>query len=149
MTVLPHHFGVHSMPELIEAMHLGDIPLVRRLEAGPILFQVAAAGDPVATAVVHRQAEEIVTMATVALRRLNLLDEPTPVILGGGVLTANHPLLLEEITTQLAAVAPHAIPQIVEFPPVVGAILLGLDHTEAAPEAHTTIRTAYRSKTLA
>ncbi|WP_460650912.1 N-acetylglucosamine kinase [Kribbella endophytica] len=146
MTVLPQHFGVHSMPELIEAMHLGDIPLARRLEAGPILFQVAATGDQVATAVVHRQAEEIVTMAVVALRRLNLLDEPTPVILGGGVLTANHPLLLEEITTQLAAAAPKAIPQIVEVPPVVGAILLGLDHTEAAPEAHTTIRTAYTLK---
>jgi hypothetical protein len=85
-------------------------------------------------------------MAVVALRRLNLLDEPTPVILGGGVLTANHPLLLEEITTQLAAAAPQAIPQIVEVPPVVGAILLGLDHTEAAPEAHTTIRTTYRTK---
>lgn len=147
MTVLPQHFGVHSMPELIEAMHLGDIPLVRRLEAGPILFQVAATGDQVATAVVHRQAEEIVTMAAVALLRLNLLDEPTPVILGGGVLTANHPLLLEEITTQLAAAAPQAIPQIVEVPPVVGAILLGLDQTKATPEAHTTIRTAYSPKT--
>ncbi|GAB3823352.1 N-acetylglucosamine kinase [Kribbella italica] len=146
MTVLPHHFGVRSMPELIEAMHLGDIPAVRRLEAGPLLFQVAATGDPVATAVVHRQAEEIVAMAVVALRRLNLLDEPTPVILGGGVLTANHPLLLEEITTQLAAAVPQAIPQIVEVPPVVGAILLGLDHTQATPEAHTTIRTAYSSK---
>ncbi|MGC4942312.1 N-acetylglucosamine kinase [Kribbella sp. DT2] len=149
MSVLPQHFGVHSMTELIEAMHLGDISLVRRLEAGPILFQVAAAGDPVATAVVHRQAEEIVAMAAVALGRLDLLDTPTPVILGGGVLTANHPLLLEEITTQLAAAAPQAIPQIVEVPPVVGAILLGLDHTEAAPEAHTTIRTAYSPKSPA
>ncbi|MEV6282682.1 BadF/BadG/BcrA/BcrD ATPase family protein [Kribbella sp. NPDC051770] len=147
MTVLPQHYGVASMPDLIEAMHLGEIPLIRRLEAGPILFQVAAAGDQVATAVVHRQAEEIVAMATVALRRLDLLGEPTPVILGGGVLTANHPLLLEEITTQLAAAAPYAIPQIVEVPPVVGAILLGLDQTEAPAEAHKTIRTTYQPTT--
>lgn len=147
MTALPQHYGVASMPALIEAMHLGDIPVVRRLEAGPILFQVAAAGDRIAAAVVHRQAEEIVAMAVVALRRLDLLGEPTPVILGGGVLTANHPLLLEEITSQLAAAAPYAIPQIVEVPPVVGAILLGLDHTEAAPEVHQAIRTTYRSQT--
>jgi N-acetylglucosamine kinase-like BadF-type ATPase len=143
-TALPEHYGVHSMTELIEAMHLGGIPVVRRLEAVPILFQVATAGDEVATAIVHRQAEEIVMMATVALRRLDLLDVPTPVILGGGVLTANHPLLLRQITTQLAAAAPHAIPRIVEVPPVVGAILLGLDHTEADPEAHRAIRTTYR-----
>ncbi|ONI78282.1 ATPase [Kribbella sp. ALI-6-A] len=144
-TALPQHYGVRSMTELIEAMHLGGIPVVSRLEAVPVLFQVATAGDEVATAIVHRQAEEIVAMATVALRRLDLLDVPTPVILGGGVLTANHPLLLRQITAQLAAAAPHAIPQIVEVPPVVGAILLGLDHTEAGPEAHRAIRTTYRT----
>jgi N-acetylglucosamine kinase-like BadF-type ATPase len=143
-TALPQHYGVRSMTELIEAMHLGGIPVVRRLEAVPVLFQVATDGDEVATAIVYRQAEEIVAMATVALRRLDLLDVPTPVILGGGVLTANHPLLLRQITAQLAAAAPHAIPQILEVPPVVGAILLGLDHTEAAPEAHRAIRTTYR-----
>ncbi|ADB30298.1 ATPase BadF/BadG/BcrA/BcrD type [Kribbella flavida DSM 17836] len=144
-TVLPRHYGVPSIPALIEALHLGDIPASRRLEATPLLFQVAAGGDPVATDVVRRQAEEIVAMAVVALRRLDLLGEPAPVILGGGVLTANHLLLLETITTMLAAEAPYAVPQVVEVPPVVGAILLGLDHTGAPRDAHATTRAAYAS----
>jgi N-acetylglucosamine kinase-like BadF-type ATPase len=65
-TVLPAHYGVASMPLLIEAFHLGEIPATRRLEATPLLFQVASTGDAVATAVVQRQAEEIVAMAVVA-----------------------------------------------------------------------------------
>lgn len=85
-TALPAHYGVDSVSSLIEALHLGDIPSARRLEAAPLLFQVAAAGDAVAAALVLRQAEEIVTMAVVAMRRLDLLDEPTDVVLGGGVL---------------------------------------------------------------
>jgi len=140
---LPAHYGVDSVAALIEAVHLGDIPFSRRLEATPLLFQVAAAGDPVAIAVVQQQAEEIVTMATVAMRRLDLLDEPTDVVLGGGVLTAGHPLLMETVIRLLAAAAPKAIPRVVDVPPVVGAALLGLDQTNAAPTAHSHLRAAF------
>lgn len=140
---LPAHYGLDSVAALIEAVHLGDIPFSRRLEATPLLFQVAAAGDPVATAVVQRQAEEIVAMATVAMRRLDLLDEPTDVVLGGGVLTAGHPLLMETVVRLLSAAAPKAIPRVVDVPPVVGAALLGLDHTNADPSAHTLLRAAF------
>ncbi|GAA1558608.1 BadF/BadG/BcrA/BcrD ATPase family protein [Kribbella sancticallisti] len=140
---LPAHYGLDSVAALIEAVHLGDIPFNRRLEATPLLFQVAAAGDPVATAVVQRQAEEIVSMATVAMRRLDLLDEPTDVVLGGGVLTAGHPLLMETVVRLLSAAAAKAIPRVVDVPPVVGAALLGLDHTNAAPTAHLQLRAAF------
>lgn len=142
-TVLPAHYGVKSMPALIEALHLGDIPVSRRLEATPLLFQVAAGGDPVATAVVHRQAEEIVAMAVVAMTRLDLLSEPTNVVLGGGVLTAGHPLLMETVLRLLAAAAPKAVARVIDVPPVVGAALLGLDHTNAPPTAHHALRASY------
>lgn len=147
-TVLPAHYGVNSVTALIEALHLGDIPAARRLEATPLLFEVAAAGDAVATEVVRRQAEEIVTMAVVAMRRLDLLDEPTDVILGGGVLTAGHPLLMETVTALLTAAAPKALPRVVAVPPVVGAILLGLDHTSAPAAAHARLRASYSAERL-
>ena len=76
-----------------------------------MLFQVAAAGDPMRHEVVQHQAEEIVAMAVVAMRRLDLLDEPTDVVLGGGVLTAGHPLLMETVVRLLAAAAPKAVPE--------------------------------------
>ena len=86
----PRHFGLASMYALIEALHLGDIDNARRHELTPVLFATAADGDPVAGALVDRLADEVVAMATVALDRLGLLDEETPVLLGGGVLAARH-----------------------------------------------------------
>jgi len=141
--VLPEHFGLSSMPALIEALHLGDIPMARRLEVTPLLFQVAAAGDQVAASIVDRQAEEIVVMAVVALRRLDLLDEPADVVLGGGVLTAGHQQLLDTVERLLAAAAPKAVPRVVTIPPVVGAALLGLDRTGAERAAHARLRAAF------
>ncbi|QNE23155.1 ATPase [Kribbella qitaiheensis] len=142
-TALPAHYGVGSVTELIEALHLGDIPVARRLEATPLLFQVAAAGDAVAADVVRHQAEEIVAMAVVAMRRLDMLDEPTDVVLGGGVLTAGHPMLIETVTRLLSAAAPKAVPHVVDVPPVVGAALLGLDRTRAVSTAHSQLRAAF------
>ncbi|WP_231156872.1 BadF/BadG/BcrA/BcrD ATPase family protein [Streptomyces sp. CNZ748] len=142
-TTLPAHFGVPDMPALIEALHLGHIPPHRRHEAAPVLFATAAGGDPVARAVVDRQATEIVTMAVVALTRLDLLHEETPVLLGGSVLAARHPLLVDGIRTRLAVRAPKAVPRVITTPPVLGAALLGLDHVSAPPEAHARLRAHY------
>jgi N-acetylglucosamine kinase-like BadF-type ATPase len=128
---------------VIEAFHLGDLPAERQLEAGPVLFQVAAAGDLVALGIVQQQAEEIVAMASSALRRLDLLSEPVTVVLGGGVLTAGHPVLLDQVTRLLAEIAPKAVPRVVDVPPVVGAALLGLDHTAAGASAQERLRAAF------
>jgi N-acetylglucosamine kinase-like BadF-type ATPase len=145
VTALPAHFGVASLTELVEDLHLGDIPGARQLEAAPVLFQVAAAGDAVAMDLVRQQAEEIVSMAVVALRRLELLDEPVPVVLGGGVLTAGHPLLVESVVRLLKDAAPKAEPRVIDVPHVVGAALLGLDHISAPPSAHAALRAAFAS----
>ncbi|MGW3241640.1 N-acetylglucosamine kinase [Streptomyces sp. NPDC001070] len=142
---LPAHFGLTSMYALIEALHLGHIDFSRKHELTPVLFATAETGDPVARAIVERQAEEVVVMATVALRRLDLLDEETDVVLGGGVLAARHPLLMDSVTALLAAAAPKAVPKVVTSPPVLGAALLGLDRTGAAAEAHARLRAHYES----
>ncbi|MGW2325116.1 N-acetylglucosamine kinase [Streptomyces sp. NPDC001700] len=140
---LPAHFGLTTMYELIEAVHLGRLEASHRYALTPVLFAVAASGDPVARAIVDRQAEEVVTMATVALTRLDLLAEETPVILGGGVLAARHPQLDGRIRELLAERAPKAAPRVVTVPPVLGAALLGLDRTGAPPTAYARLRAHY------
>ncbi|MEV7654135.1 BadF/BadG/BcrA/BcrD ATPase family protein [Streptomyces anulatus] len=140
---LPGHFGLDSMYALIEALHRGAIPSARRHELTPVLFATAAGGDPVALALVERLADEVVAMATVALRRLGLLEEEVPVLLGGSVLAARHPQLDDRITELLAARAPKAEVRVVSEPPVLGAALLGLDRTGAAPEVHRRLRAQY------
>ncbi|MFE5185424.1 N-acetylglucosamine kinase [Streptomyces sp. NPDC056628] len=137
---LPAHFGLSSMYALIEALHLGHIPEGRRHELAPVLFATAASGDPVARALVDRLADEVVTMATVALTRLGLLGEETPVLLGGSVLAARHPQLDDGVRDLLAARAPKAVPEVVAARPVLGAALLGLDAVGAPEEAHSRLR---------
>ncbi|MBB5934942.1 N-acetylglucosamine kinase [Streptomyces zagrosensis] len=140
---LPAHFGLSDMLELISALHLGSVPRSRRHEVTPVLFAVADAGDAVARTIVARQADEVVTMATVALSKLDLLGEETPVVLGGGVLAAQHRLLDDGVRELLAERAPKAVPRVVVAPPVLGAALLGLDHTRAAPALYAQLRGAY------
>ncbi|MFI2782914.1 N-acetylglucosamine kinase [Streptomyces sp. ALB3] len=140
---LPGHFGLDSMYALIEALHLGHIPYARRHELTPVLFSTGAAGDPVARGLVDRLGGEIVAMASVSLARLGLLEEEVPVVLGGSVLAARHPALDGRIAELLAVRAPKAVVKVVSAPPVLGAALLGLDHTGAAPGAHDRLRAQY------
>jgi len=137
---LPAHFGHTTMLALIEALHLEQVAYARRHELTPVLFATAADGDPVARALVDRLADEVVTMATVALTRLELLEEETPVLLGGGVLAAQHPQLNDGIRDLLAVRAPKAVPLVVTASPVLGAALLGLDRVGAAAEVHRRVR---------
>lgn len=137
---LPAHFGLGSMYALVEALHLRHIEPVRRHELTPVLFATAADGDPIARSIVDRQADEVVAMATVALTRLDLLAERTPVLLGGSVLAARHPQLDDRIRELLAARAPRVVPRVVTERPVLGAVLLGLDRAGAADGARERVR---------
>ena len=76
----------------------------------PLLLRAADEGDPVAQTVVKRLANEISVMAITAMRRLDLTGLATPVIFGGGVITARDAFLMDGITRQLAEAAPRAGP---------------------------------------
>jgi N-acetylglucosamine kinase-like BadF-type ATPase len=142
--VLPEHFNLTSMAGLIEAVHLGVVSPAECMRMTPLLFEVADAGDVVAVGIVHRQAREIVALAATAMRRLEVLREPIDVVLGGGVLTAGHALLMDTISNLLTAEAPLAVIRVVTTPPVVGAGLLGLDAIDAPAAARDRLREGYR-----
>jgi N-acetylglucosamine kinase-like BadF-type ATPase len=145
-TALPGHFGLDSMAALIEAVHLGELTESRCMELTPLLFEVAEAGDPVAVDVVRRQADEVVALASTAIRRLGVLGEPIDVVLGGGVLTAGHPLLMGEINRRLADQAPLAVATLVEAPPILGAALLALDRIDPPAGAQERLREGFRAE---
>jgi len=137
------HFGVPTVRDVTISIHLGKINDETLRELAPVLLAVAATGDEIARKLVLRQAEEISIMALTAMRRLGLITLPTPVVLGGGVLTARDPLLITEITNRITAAAPQAVVIVVAVPPVAGAALLGLDHVGAGPDAERRLRAAY------
>jgi N-acetylglucosamine kinase-like BadF-type ATPase len=137
------HFGVPTVRDVTLGLHLGKISGEALLGLAPVLLAVAWEGDEVARELVRRQAEEICVMAVVAMRRLGLTAEPTPVVLGGGLMTARDPLLLSEITERITAAAPDATVSVVAVPPVAGAAMLGLDHVGAGASAERRLRAAY------
>ncbi|MBD0674644.1 N-acetylglucosamine kinase [Streptomyces sp. CBMA156] len=142
---IAEHFGLPSAGAVAEAVHLGHLPSVRLHEIVRVLFAVAVEGDEVALELIDRQADEIVRLAVVALGRLELLDAPAPVVLGGGVLASRQPLLLDNVRARLAEAAPLAEPRVVVAPPVLGAALLGLDHLAVGTQAQDRLREAYET----
>jgi len=140
------HFGVPTVQDVTLSIHLGKISKEELRRLAPVLVAVARDGDQVARDLVRRQAEEICVMAVTAMRRLGLTTRATPVVLGGGLMTARDPLLLPEITDRITAAVPRATVIVVAVPPVAGAALLGLDHVGAGADAERRLRAAYEGR---
>ena len=140
---LTSHFGVERVEEVTIGIHKGKIPDDDLIGLAPMLLRAAGEGDQVARTVVSRLADEISVMALTAMRRLDLTGLATPVVLGGGVITARNPPLISGITRRLAEAAPAAEVRVIDVPPVAGAALLGLDHVDAPPSAAARLRAAY------
>ena len=101
-----------------------------------------AADDAVAAEIVEKLAEEIVTLARVALTRLGLEREPVEVLLGGGLFRTGDHRLLSAVESGLRELAPDVIVRSTGVPSIVGAALLGLDALEAPllADAHARAR---------
>ncbi|MBR7832647.1 ATPase [Actinospica durhamensis] len=121
------HFAVATALDVALGIHLGAIPEERIHELSPLLLRVATQGDATALGFVERQASEIVVWAKVALERLDLLGRETEVVLGGGVLRAAEPVLMDRVHALAAAQIPAARLVVPAQRPIHGALLLGLD----------------------
>jgi N-acetylglucosamine kinase-like BadF-type ATPase len=151
------YFGLPTVTDVAIGIHQGRIAEDELRGLTTVLFQAASADDELARDLLERQAEEVVIMALTAIRRLGLTAQGTrgargtagtpgiPVVLGGGLLAARHPLLTAAIERRLAAASPGAVPHVTDIPPVVGAALLGLDYLGAAPDAERRLRSAART----
>jgi N-acetylglucosamine kinase-like BadF-type ATPase len=139
-------FGVDRVEDVTIGIHKGKIPDDDLVRLAPLLLRAAAEGDQVARALVDRLADEISIMAITAMRRLDLVSLVVPVVLGGGVITARSPLLMDGITRRLTEAAPRALVRVIEVPPIAGAALLGLDEVGGPPAAQSRLRAAYQSQ---
>jgi N-acetylglucosamine kinase-like BadF-type ATPase len=136
---VPAHFGLQAPSELAEAMHFGHISQRRVIELAPVVL-AEAADDAVAAGIVRRLASEVVALARVALKRLDLLSEPAEVLLGGGVLQDADGDLLAAIDRGLREHAPNVTVRPTASAAIVGAALLGLDELAAGREAQRRLR---------
>jgi N-acetylglucosamine kinase-like BadF-type ATPase len=135
-------FGMSRAADVGVAISAGTIPEHRVIDLSPVLFETAAVGDRVAAELVDRMAAEVVAMAVALIERLGLTDAATPVVLGGGVLTAGHEPLMAAVRSGLAERVPRAHCVVADVAPVVGAALLGLDTLGAPAQAAEAIHVA-------
>jgi N-acetylglucosamine kinase-like BadF-type ATPase len=140
--LVPSTFGMASLDDVILALHRGSLRSSALRDLCPVVMRASAAGDAVSQSIVDRQAEEVVTLATTSLRRLDLLDAAVPVVLGGGVIASGDRRLMAGIDRGLAARAPRARIMHVVAPPVVGAALLAVAAAGGQAEALTRVRAA-------
>jgi N-acetylglucosamine kinase-like BadF-type ATPase len=139
-TSVPGHFGLRRPRQVMEAIYLGRLPSSRMSELSPLVFEGAAQGDTVARSIADRQADEVVTMAGAAMRRLRMTDLDVHVVLGGGIFRNGFAPFFERIEIGIEAVAPKASVTVLSAPPVVGAALLGLDAVGASRAAKARVR---------
>ena len=137
---VPAYFGLRNPRQLTEAIYFNRIDEERLAELAPTVFAEAVDGDAVARGIIDRQADEIVAMASTAIKRLRMRRLDVHVVLGGGIFRTEDPVFYDRIRAGLTAYAPRSTICRLTEPPLVGAALIGLDHIKATPAARNAVR---------
>lgn len=145
---VPAHFGMRRPFHVMEALYRGRLDEQRLAELAPLVFREAAAGDAVALELVHRQADEVVTMAGAAISRLRMRDLDVDVVLGGGVFRNTWRPFFERIELGMHEIAPRSRVHVLEAPPVAGVALIGLDELGGSRPAQARLRAALTHRRL-
>ena len=146
---IPAGLGYRRPFQVLTALHTGKLDVDRIAQLPPVVFATAARGDPAARSIVDRQADEVVALATTAIRRLRMTRLDVDVVLGGGIFRNDDPVFFDRIRDGVAQVAPAATITVLSDPPVIGAAQLGLDRVGATRAAHVRARAALTHERLA
>ncbi len=127
------HFGLEQVDQLLLAYQRQQLsrPVATIC---PELFEVAAAGDPVALDLLADFGVSVSRYLVAGIQKFGLQDQALDIVVSGGVFKARHPLLFETVSTEMQRVAPRARVVNALYEPVVGALLLALDETGGGTE---------------
>jgi N-acetylglucosamine kinase-like BadF-type ATPase len=137
--VLIRHAGARDLPDLLEGLVNGRYEL--SAAAAPLIFQTAAAGDPVALDLIRWAGAELGELAKAVIRQLKFETLEFDVVQIGSMYDGS-PLLTEVMRETIQALAPGARLVRLTAPPVVGAVVLGMEAAGLRPGAEVLIRLA-------
>ncbi|HKY19789.1 MAG TPA: BadF/BadG/BcrA/BcrD ATPase family protein [Vicinamibacterales bacterium] len=124
------HFGVQQASELINKVY-HERGGAEELSPRPIaalakyVQHARDEGDLVATAILHRAADELITAATAVMTRLELTDTPFTFVLAGGMFRA-VPWLCDQMQLLLPALAHQSTVIRLDEEPALGAVQLAI-----------------------
>ncbi len=130
--VLAGHAGARDLSDLLEGLMSGRYVL--DASAAPRVLQVAAAGDPVALALVSWAGRELGELANTVIRQLAFEATAFDVVLVGSMF-ADGATLIQPMRETITALAPGARLAHLTTLPVVGAVLLGMEQAGLSPSA--------------
>ncbi|HLF01727.1 MAG TPA: BadF/BadG/BcrA/BcrD ATPase family protein [Anaerolineales bacterium] len=122
--------GTPDLDTLLEELAEGRVTIDDR--AAPLVFQVAAAGDRPAVEVIQWAGCELGELANAVIRQLELESLVFDVVLVGSLFKGG-PLLIEPMRETVHALAPGARLVRLSAPPVIGAVLLGMERAGQEP----------------
>jgi N-acetylglucosamine kinase-like BadF-type ATPase len=125
-----HRYQVKDLAELLQ----GLVCLQFSLSAAdaPLIFEIARQGDLQALELVHWAGQELGAMACSVVRQLEFESVDFDLVQIGSMWEGS-PLLTEELSAAVHAIAPGAHIIRTHEPPVVGAVLLGMQAAGISP----------------
>jgi N-acetylglucosamine kinase-like BadF-type ATPase len=119
------HFGVARAADLIHKIYNERLPPSAIGAAAQYVQQARDEGDVVASGILTRAADELITAAAAVMKRLELGDAPFSFVLAGGMFHA-VPWLCDQLKTLLPSLAPQSRTIRLETDPAVGAVQLAV-----------------------
>jgi N-acetylglucosamine kinase-like BadF-type ATPase len=135
--------GTRDIEDLLEGLTIGGLHV--GASAAPLVFQIAAGGDQVAQELVRWAGRELASMALGVVHQLSLESLSFEVVLAGSFFNGS-PLLTKTMRETIHPVAPGASLVRLHVPPVVGAVVLGMEQggVKPSPLRSTLIESAER-----
>ena len=129
--------GAGDVEDLIEGLTMERIHL--NAAAAPLVFQVAAEGDPVARELVRWAGRELGSLAVGVIHQLGFESLTFDLVLAGSLFDGS-PVLADCLRETVHPIAPGARLVRLTAPPVVGGVLLGMEQAaEDAPALQRTL----------
>lgn len=122
--------GASSVEDLLEGYTSYRYPI--SAEAAPLVFKVAESGDVVARDLIHWAGCELGEMANAVARQLEIESLAFDVVLAGSMFEGG-PLLINPMRETILRASPQARFVRLTAPPVVGAVLIGMEMGGLAP----------------
>jgi N-acetylglucosamine kinase-like BadF-type ATPase len=122
---LLEHFGVERASDLIHKVYHAELSPRSIASAARYVQHARDEGDPIATVILNRAADELMAAATAVMTRLELAEQPFTFLLAGGMFRA-VPWLCSQLLLLLPGLASQSTVTRLDVEPALGAVRLAV-----------------------
>jgi N-acetylglucosamine kinase-like BadF-type ATPase len=130
-SLILEHYRLGSNEELMEHWVQGKLGSKKYL--APLLFQAAEAGDQVASGLLNNFGLRNSRYIEIGLKRFGMDAGNTVVVLSGSLFKAQPAILFNTVANRLKKTIPNVRIVNAKYEPVVGAVMMALDHIHGSP----------------